>query len=561
MNHTATYSPEDNKLRIYPGDRLDDELGEEYAEFKKAGYRWAAKQECFVCPRWTPKAEDWALRLAGEIEDEDYSPLERSADRAERFGCYRDKRRTEAHDHADTFEAGPSAFGHQNQQRAERQAARLDKQRVKAVSQWSKAEYWQRRTAGVISHALYKARPEVRRGRIKKLEADQRKHLKVIELLSKCRENWQKVAGCDDPEKALKWAIALAGNASGWQEFAHPETGRKATLYSLLQPYEGIDDRPITGHEAAALYLSLPDVNEPGSSWSRWTAHYELRMSYENAMLANEGGQAGEVEMEPGGWIFPDKRQGRRLRYTEGNGDWYQIVKVNRSPVTKRVTSVVVSARSDNNYDNDGKPFGEDNPRPVAEQRIDVTRLGKDSYRAPTDQEREVFKQQQAERKAKAKASKPKSVKLLNPTDEDAERLQGILNDKARKKYDKAHPEGSYQAGKFEPAEVCRMTQAKYSARSRGDYSTAETRTFHNFGGIIARKSSNMWSQHGQEYDAALGPAVCKLRTADSGGYAAYTPQRIVILTDKPQKPLPLDWDNLGCEKPQNSEALSEVTA
>lgn len=86
MTHIATYSPEDNKIRIYPGGiRLDEELGEEYASFKAAGYQWAAKHECFVCPRWTPEAEDWAIDLAGEIGDEDYSPEERSADRAERF--------------------------------------------------------------------------------------------------------------------------------------------------------------------------------------------------------------------------------------------------------------------------------------------------------------------------------------------------------------------------------------------------------------------------------------------------------------------------------------------
>lgn len=560
MGHIATYSAEDNKLRIYPDNRLDDELGDEYATFKRAGYKWASKQECFVCPRWSPAAEDWALRLADEIGDEDYSPLERSADRAERFGNYREKRRAEAHEHADTFEAGPAAFGHQNQQRAERQAARLDKQRVKAVSQWSKAEYWQRRTEGVIANALYKSRPEVRRDRIRRLEADQRKHLKSLEECRARRAAWQEVADCEDLELAHKKAIWLAGNISGWQEFAHPDTARKATLYSLLEPYEGIDDRPITAHEAAALYLSLRDVDEPGSRWSRWTAHYELRLSYENAMLANEGGQAGEVEMEPGGWIRPG-RDARRLRYGQSNNGWHQISKINKSPATGRITSVAVIAPTDNNYDSDGKPFSEDSPRPVVEHLIKVTRLGEDAYRAPTADEREEFRKQQKEQKAKAKAGKPKPISLINPTDEDAERLQGILNDKARKKYDEAHPAGSYQAGKFEPAEVYRTTQSQYSARSKGSYSSVETRTFHDFGGIVARKTTNLWSKQAQDYDAALGPAVCKIRTADCGGYTQYTPQRIVIVTDKPQKPLPLNWDNLGCDKPQEFKEQKEVFA
>jgi hypothetical protein len=78
MTMTATYSPEDNKLRLYSLHRLDDET---YQQVKKAGFKWAPKQELFVAPAWTPAREDLLLELCGEIEDEDYSPEERSADR------------------------------------------------------------------------------------------------------------------------------------------------------------------------------------------------------------------------------------------------------------------------------------------------------------------------------------------------------------------------------------------------------------------------------------------------------------------------------------------------
>ncbi|MEH6633541.1 MAG: hypothetical protein V7776_22220 [Halopseudomonas aestusnigri] len=47
---TATYSPDDNKLRIYTSSRLDSEL---FARFKELGFRWAPKQELFVAPIWT----------------------------------------------------------------------------------------------------------------------------------------------------------------------------------------------------------------------------------------------------------------------------------------------------------------------------------------------------------------------------------------------------------------------------------------------------------------------------------------------------------------------------
>ncbi len=64
----ATYSPEDNKLRLYAAYRLDNE---DYQKIKKAGFRWAPKQELFVAPRWTPAREDVLLEFVDEIGDED----------------------------------------------------------------------------------------------------------------------------------------------------------------------------------------------------------------------------------------------------------------------------------------------------------------------------------------------------------------------------------------------------------------------------------------------------------------------------------------------------------
>jgi hypothetical protein len=51
MRYTATYSPEDNKLRLSATSRLDAET---YARVKAAGSSWAPKQEIFVAPMWTP---------------------------------------------------------------------------------------------------------------------------------------------------------------------------------------------------------------------------------------------------------------------------------------------------------------------------------------------------------------------------------------------------------------------------------------------------------------------------------------------------------------------------
>jgi hypothetical protein len=67
---SASYSPEDNKLRLYPFARLDKET---YDRVKAAGFSWAPKQELFVAPMWTPQREDLLLALCGEIGDEDTS--------------------------------------------------------------------------------------------------------------------------------------------------------------------------------------------------------------------------------------------------------------------------------------------------------------------------------------------------------------------------------------------------------------------------------------------------------------------------------------------------------
>lgn len=560
MRHSATYSPEDNKIRIYPGGiRLDSELGEEYASFKAAGFKWAGKQDCFVCPRWTPTAEDWALRLCGEIDDEDYSPEERSADRAERFENYRDNRRDEAGNFADSFDSGPSVFGHQNRDRAERQANRHDRYRTRAVSQWSKAEYWQVRTAGVISHALHRSSAPVRRSRILRLEAEQRKHNATREEYAKRFAAWTKVLTLDGPHTPLaraeegtfgadlsastaagRLAYTLANSASSWGEYTHPRTGRKTSLYSLLT-----DADPITPAEAAALWLEdASDPSDQDSNSARWAAHYDLRLTYERTMLANEGGTAAEADIEPGGWI-----RGIRTHTVYEDltaSDWVQVHAVNKSNTTGRVCSVKVMGL-----------VGYQDKKPGL-VLCNIERLPEGSYRAPTDEEREAFKTSTKQRKAAEKASKPAGPQLINPTEADAERLQMILNEIGRARHEaKYAAKWERESYKFKPTPILKMTQAQYSEHSKGTYSSFETRTLHNGGGIISRRTSNMYSSEGSAYDKALGAAVCKVRARFASNSQWTSPPHIVVITDKPQKPLPLDWEAIAAlvpTQPQSQE-------
>jgi len=566
MAHKATYCPEDNKLRFYP-DWQDGDFDKE--RLKASGYRWASKQECYVCPRWSPSAEDAALEYVEDIGDEDYSPAERAADRAERFDGYRGKRITEATSGAVRFDAGPSVHGYQSQAKAERSAARHDRIRVRSISQWDKAEYWQERTRGVISHALYKSSPAVRRSRIKRLEADQRKHLSGVDATSKRLAAWRNVAemeGADvllpldesgyvDREKCnaaqiVAYKLAKDGR-SLWRVYhptsteANAESDRVHTYGGGFSAYDFLTDNDyigkpfarLTPRQVAELFLST--VNDPtteGTHNHRWTRHYELRLGYETAMLENEGGRVSDADMEPGGWIIGGRVSSCLEQRASG---WRQIHQVFKSPATGRVTSVKLMGYKSGYTEESGYTKHETNEALVT---VNVERLPAEAYRPPTDEEREQFAKATKARKAKEKASKPKAPSLINPTDEDAERLQEILNDLARPRH------AANSAKDFEPTPVLKMTQAQYSAAAKGSYSNYETRTIHNAGGVVSRIKTNLASMDGRSYDKKLGPAACKLRTRHCSGW--YNPPHVVIITDKPQKPLPVDWERIATGEP-----------
>lgn len=486
--HRGSFSVEDNKLRLYPAYRFDELT---LQRVKSAGFKWAPKQELFVAPAWTPDREDLLLELCGEIDDEDYSPEERAADRAERFEGYREKRLGEAVGGADRFEAGPSVFGHQNAARAERLANRHDRLRLRSLSQWSKAEYWQQRTAGVIRHALFKSSAPVRRGRLLRLEKEQRKHLQHVAEAQRRWEIWTKIAV--EPDAQVAHAAALRMSNHSWSNYTHPRTGREGHLDTLLRD----EQDPLTGAEAAQLVLAKFSEGGPaaeGTDLDRWTKHYELRIQYEQALLDQEGGMAADVDMEAGGWFGGQ-----------------QIQKVHRSPVTKRVVSIDVLGPSRGRQAEPGKLYL---------HKINVERFGEAAYQPPTEDERLRFLSDQDQQKAEAKAARGKPISLINPTEEDAQKLQDLWNEQARKR---AEANGSRHV----PAEIVKTTQAKYSAATKHN-SYCETVT-------IGEHGTDMESRH-----PVSRQSIFKVRKA-SNGQSFCGADRVVVLTDKPQKPLP--WE------------------
>ena len=286
MTYTATYSPEDNKIRLYASSRLDAET---YARVKAAGFIWAPKQGFFVAPMWTPERADLAEELAGEIGDEDTSLVDRATERAERFEDYSDSRKADAdaaHKAVSAICDGiplgqPILVGHHSEKHARRDAEKIENGMRRAVKMWETSQYWRSRAAGAIRAAKYKERPGVRARRIKGLEADLRSHIagytphENVPTIMQTRWN----AGPDAQPEPHAW-VGPKGRGGTWVPVA-----------------------------------SLPGIKARAQ---RWIDHITNRLEYERAMLADSGGLAAEA--------FDIQIGGRVMR----RGEWFVVTKVNR---------------------------------------------------------------------------------------------------------------------------------------------------------------------------------------------------------------------------------------
>lgn len=328
--HTATYSPEDNKLRIYPGRRLDADT---YARVKAAGYSWAPKQELFVAPMWTPAREDLARELCGEIGDEDTSLAERTAERAERFDEYSDKRASDADRAraqvariADGIPFGqPILVGHHSERHARKHAAQIESGMRRAVSMWETAEYWTRRAAGAIRAAKYKERADVRARRIKTIEADARKIERSNAEAAEQLRRWGIVAAAVAEGKPNAHEMALhVANVGGYYSQCFPladfPRDPPASQYEgMMSLWSALDGGIITAAQAAEIGQRV--ARRGTEHRARWAAHYVNRLAYERAMLAEGGGLVAErFDLQPGGVITHRGRRSVILRVNRKDG-------------------------------------------------------------------------------------------------------------------------------------------------------------------------------------------------------------------------------------------------
>jgi protein-L-isoaspartate O-methyltransferase len=303
---SATYSPEDNKLRLYASARLDAPT---YQRVRGAGFIWAPKQALFVAPMWTPERAELCEELAGEIGDEDTSLVERAEQRAERFDEYSDRRSA---DSAQASEAvrrltegiplgQPILVGHHSERRARKDAERIENGMRKAVKMWETAQYWTDRAAGALRHAKYKELPAVRARRIKGIEADARKVSKSIERSQHHLKLWQDplahLKRKDGTAVTMREAVIYLGNCDNWN---YLESYKRASGYQgpmgLWEAAGGnihnTDPETLaiaTPEEICAYAIENHTVNIARAS--RWLSHYQNRLAYERAMLEEQGAE------------------------------------------------------------------------------------------------------------------------------------------------------------------------------------------------------------------------------------------------------------------------------
>lgn len=270
---SATYSPEDNKIRLYASTRLDAET---FERVKAAGFHWAPKQELFVAPKWTPDREDLAVELAGEIEPEEMTLAERAAIKADRLDNLAEKRHGEAvslnqraEDLSQSFYMGqPILIGHHSERKARKTKERMDSAQGAAIKAEKAANYWLYRATGVERFANMKNNPRTRAGRIKTLLAELRDLQRGINAAHGALEIWDKFT----TDEQIRFALGCMSSEmtlAGWTTYSAVDKGDMTPTAARLGAIE-----------RANLVISGPKRR-------RWIDHLLSRLAFERSMLGD----------------------------------------------------------------------------------------------------------------------------------------------------------------------------------------------------------------------------------------------------------------------------------
>lgn len=189
----------------------------------------------------------------------------------------------------------------------------------KAVQAFDTADYWKRRAVAAIQHAKYKERSDVRARRIKTIEADKRKHERTrgesLDFLSQ----WDTEPMTMD----LASDIANRDYCARCNPLADYPRDPPASQYEgHTSLWSALTDGIVNAEQARGLAREM-------HAWvvafsGRWIEHYDNRLVYERAMLADAGGTIADK-------TGPEK--GGAVRCWVGRGAWVYIQKVNKISV------------------------------------------------------------------------------------------------------------------------------------------------------------------------------------------------------------------------------------
>ena len=279
---SATYSAEDNKLRIYTNDRISDEL---YGELKELGFKWAPMQK-FYGAAWNTKREDMAIALAGSIEPEGTTMAERAEIKAQRLIEMTEKKIQRASGYAEAAQTiaakmshQPILAGHHSQRKAEKMKDTAERSEAKAKEMESNIQYWKWKISGVIHHANKKADSYTRHNRIKTLLADLRKHQRSL----------------NDDEFRLSLWVRLDKKRDSETINASVLQVCNLYKYSIEGSWGKLNDGEWTTDHAIDVNLKAAQKIADSNFHYRWINHILNRLSYEQSFFAETSKFEGQL--------------------------------------------------------------------------------------------------------------------------------------------------------------------------------------------------------------------------------------------------------------------------
>jgi hypothetical protein len=268
----ATYSPEDNKLRLYADVRIDQD---DWQMMKDNGWRWAPKQELFFC-FWSVKNEDFCLAIAGDILPEEMTLVERAEAKANRLLILAQKRADQSVGYQKTAldlqsrvaNNQPILIGHHSQRKAEKVNTQIERSIEKANDTAQAVGYWVWRSKGVIGHANYKNQPRVIYGRIKTLLKDLRDAQKTINESDRYLRICERLEHEQDLAVKTKVVLSIAYDLCSYEY-------RRA-----------IEDGNVTIDDAFEKIKQTADARVHSVNRARYISHTLNRLAYEQNQLA-----------------------------------------------------------------------------------------------------------------------------------------------------------------------------------------------------------------------------------------------------------------------------------